>query len=179
MSRIGRLPIQVPAGVKVSVAEGLITVEGPKGKLTQSFAPQITVTENNNVITVERKDDLRETRAYHGLYRSLIKNMVKGVSEGFSKTLIITGVGYKAEVAGKELLLSLGYSTQIQYQIADGLQIKVDGPNKIIVSGIDKQLVGQTCVEIKSLRPVEPYKGKGIKFENEFVRRKVGKSGTK
>ena len=179
MSRIGKLPIQLPAGVKVTTADNIVTVEGPKGKLSQSYAPQITITVNDNMVVVERADELKETRSYHGLCRSLVKNMVIGVSEGYKKTLVITGVGYKAEVQGKILLLNLGYSTQIMYSIADGLTIACDGPNKIIVSGIDKQLVGQTCAEIKSLRPVEPYKGKGIKFENEFVRRKVGKSGTK
>mgnify|MGYP003340211683 CR=1 FL=1 len=179
MSRIGKLPIQIPAGVKIAVADNTVTVEGPKGKLSQIVAPAISVSVKDNEVVLERKDELMETRAYHGLYRSLIKNMVVGVSAGYKKTLVITGVGYKAEVQGKILLLSLGYSTQIMFQIPEGIKITCDGPNKIIVEGIDKQLVGQTCVEIKSLRPVEPYKGKGIKFEDEYVRRKVGKSGTK
>ena len=179
MSRIGKLPIQIPAGVKVAVADNTVTVEGPKGKLSQAVSPLITVEVKDNEVVLTRQNDERESRAFHGLYRSLVKNMVEGVSTGYKKTLVITGVGYKAEVQGKILLLSLGYSTQIMYQIAVDLKITCDGPNKIIVEGIDKQRVGQTCIEIKNLRPVEPYKGKGIKFDGEYVRRKVGKSGTK
>lgn len=179
MSRIGKLPIQIPSGVKVAVADNTVTVEGPKGKLSQTVSPLISVEVKDNAVVLSRQNDERESRAFHGLYRSLVKNMVEGVSKGYKKTLVITGVGYKAEVQGKILLLSLGYSTQIMYQIADGLKISCDGPNKIIVEGIDKQHVGQTCIEIKNLRPVEPYKGKGIKFDGEYVRRKVGKSGTK
>lgn len=179
MSRIGKLPIHLPAGVKVAVADNVVTVEGPKGKLSQAISPLITVEVKDNEVVLQRQNDERECRAFHGLYRSLVKNMVEGVSTGYKKTLVITGVGYKAEVQGKILLLSLGYSTQIMYQIADDLKISCDGPNKIIVEGIDKQHVGQTCIEIKNLRPVEPYKGKGIKFDGEYVRRKVGKSGTK
>ena len=179
MSRIGKLPIQIPSGVKVAVADNTVTVEGPKGKLSQTVSPLITVEVKDNEIVLSRQNDERDSRAFHGLYRSLVKNMVEGVSKGYKKTLVITGVGYKAEVQGKILLLSLGYSTQIMYQIADDLKITCDGPNKIIVEGIDKQRVGQTCIEIKNLRPVEPYKGKGIKFDGEYVRRKVGKSGTK
>ena len=179
MSRIGKLPIQIPAGVKVAVADNTVTVEGPKGKLSQTVSPLITVEVKDNEVVLQRKNDERESRAFHGLYRSLVKNMVEGVSTGYKKTLVITGVGYKAEVQGKILLLNLGYSTPIMYQIADDLKISCDGPTKIIVEGIDKQHVGQTCIEIKNLRPVEPYKGKGIKFDGEYVRRKVGKSGTK
>ena len=179
MSRIGKLPIQIPAGVKVAVADNTVTVEGPKGKLSQTVSPLISVEVKDNAVVLSRQNDERESRAFHGLYRSLVKNMVEGVSKGYKKTLVITGVGYKAEVQGKILLLSLGYSTQIMYRIADDLKITCDGPNKIIVEGIDKQHVGQTCIEIKNLRPVEPYKGKGIKFDGEYVRRKVGKSGTK
>lgn len=179
MSRIGKLPIQLPAGVKVVISDKNITVEGAKGKLSQDYDPKVSITEKENMIYVGRKDDLKQSKAYHGLYRSLIKNMVKGVSEGFSKTLVISGVGYKAEIQDKNLLLSLGFSTPIIYPIVDGLKITCDGPNKIVVSGIDKQQVGQACSEIRSLRPIEPYKGKGIKYDDEFVIRKVGKSGAK
>ncbi|MCL2295181.1 MAG: 50S ribosomal protein L6 [Spirochaetes bacterium] len=179
MSRIGKLPIAVPKDVKVTIDGDNIIVEGKKGKLTRKFRPEVSVTNADNLIHVKANEDTKEARAYHGLYRTLLNNMVKGVSEGFKKTLVITGVGYKAEVVGKSLFLNLGYSTQFEYPILDGLTIATEGPTKLVVSGIDKEVVGQTCAEIRSFRRPEPYKGKGIKYENEVVKRKVGKSGAK
>ena len=179
MSRIGKLPIEIPQGVKLNITDAVITVEGPKGKLTQDYKPEVKIYEKDNYVYVDRKNDLKAARSYHGLYRSLIDNMITGVSKGFSKQLIINGVGYRAEVIGKSLFLNLGYSMQIEYPIIDGLTITCDGPTKISVSGIDKQQVGQTCAEIRSLRPPEPYKGKGIKYADEMIRRKIGKSGVK
>ena len=179
MSRIGKLPITVPQGVKVTINGANITVEGKKGKLEKQFRSEVTVAQENNLIYVKANEDTKEAKAYHGLYRTLLNNMIKGVSEGFKKTLVITGVGYRAEVVGKSLFLSIGYSTQFEYPIVEGLTITTDGPSKLTVSGIDKERVGQTCAEIRSFRKPEPYKGKGIKYENEVVRRKVGKSGAK
>ncbi len=179
MSRIGKLPIEIPKGVKLNITDTEITVEGPKGKLTQDYKPEVKVFEKDNCIYVERKNDMKQARSYHGLYRSLINNMITGVSSGFSRQLVINGVGYRAEVQGKSLFLSLGYSMQIEYPIVDGLNITCEGPTKINVSGIDKQQVGQVCAEIRSLRPPEPYKGKGIKYAEEVIRRKIGKSGAK
>ena len=179
MSRIGKLPIAVPQGVKVTVAGSNITVEGKNGKLERKFRSEVSVSQKENLIYVETNEDTKEARAYHGLYRTLLNNMVKGVSEGFKKVLIINGVGYRAEVAGKSLFLNIGYSTQFEYPILEGLTITAETPNKLIVSGIDKEKVGQACAEIRSFRKPEPYKGKGIRYENEFVRRKVGKSGAK
>ncbi len=179
MSRIGKLPIAVPKGVTVAVDKSAVSVKGPKGELSQDIAPGIKVSVTDDVITVERKNDSKQARSYHGLYRKLISNMVIGVSQGFTRALQINGVGFRAEVKGKTLLLNLGYSNPIEYVINDDLTITTDGPNKVVVSGIDKQKVGQACAEIRSLRPPEPYKGKGVKYEEERIRRKVGKSGAK
>ena len=179
MSRIGKLPITVPKGVKITIDGSNITVEGTKGKLVRSFRSEVSVTQEESMLYVRSNENTKEARAYHGLYRTLLNNMVKGVSEGFKKTLVINGVGYRAEVVGKSLFLSIGYSTQFEYPIVDGLTITTDGPSKITVSGIDKEQVGQTCAEIRSFRKPEPYKGKGIKYENEVIKRKVGKSGAK
>ncbi len=179
MSRIGKLPVTVPQGVKVTINGSEITVEGKKGKLAKTFRPEVSVTQQDNIIYVKANENTKQARAYHGLYRTLLNNMVKGVSEGFKKVLVINGVGYRAEVVGKSLMLNIGYSTQFEYPILEGLTITSDGPNKLIISGIDKEKVGQTCAEIRSFRKPEPYKGKGIKYENEVVRRKVGKSGAK
>jgi large subunit ribosomal protein L6 len=179
MSRIGKLPIEIPQGVKVEVKNNIITVEGPKGKLSQDYTGDIEIkVEGSNAIVI-RKNDLKQSRSFHGLYRSLLSNMITGVSQGFSKTLLVNGVGYRAEVSGKSLLLNLGFSNQIEYPIEEGLTITCEGNNKIIVSGIDKQKVGQASAEIRSLRPPEPYKGKGVKYEGEHIRRKIGKSGVK
>ena len=179
MSRIGKLPVAIPAGVKVSVTDSLITVEGPKGTLTQATRPEVTVEVKDNEVFVTRHDDEMASRSCHGLYRQLIHNMVEGVSKGFSKTLLVNGVGYRAEIKGKVLTLALGYSTIIEYMIPEGITITSDAPGKITVSGIDKAQVGQVSAEIRSLRGPEPYKGKGIKYETENIRRKVGKSGGK
>jgi large subunit ribosomal protein L6 len=178
MSRIGKIPVKVPQGVKVAFADELITVEGPKGKLTQKYHPVITFDVKGGEIAVSRANDEKQTKAFHGLYRNLLNNMVTGVSAGFSKTLIITGVGYRAEVQGKLLFLSLGYSSDIYFGIPDGITITAE-TTKVTVSGIDKQRVGEISAQIRKLRPPEPYKGKGIRYEDEKIRRKVGKSGVK
>ena len=178
MSRIGKLPVAIPAGVKVTVANELITVEGPKGKLTQPTRAEVAIEVKDNEVIVTRHDDEMASRSCHGLYRQLIQNMIIGVSQGFSKVLVINGVGYRAELKDNVLTLSLGYSTIIDYIIPEGITAKVDG-TKVAISGIDKAKVGQVCAEIRSLRAPEPYKGKGIKYETENIRRKVGKSGGK
>ncbi|NCN04687.1 MAG: 50S ribosomal protein L6 [Spirochaetales bacterium] len=179
MSRVGRLPVTIPAGVKVAVADTLLTVEGPKGRLTQDFSPLIIILIEGSLATVSRKDETKAAKSFHGLYRNLLNNMVVGVSQGFTKTLMINGVGYRAELKGKILSLNLGYSNQIEYHIPDGVVIEVEGQNKVLVKGIDKVVVGRIASEIRSIRPPEPYKGKGVRYENEHVRRKVGKSGIK
>ncbi len=179
MSRIGKLPIAVPAGVKVTLADGMVNVEGPKGKLSVPSRPEVSVEVADGHVVVSRKDDSKESKSFHGLYRQLINNMVIGVSTGYTKNLLINGVGYRAEVKGNLLILNLGYSTVIEYVIPADIKITSDAPTKITVSGINKQRVGQVCAEIRSLRAPEPYKGKGIKYETETIRRKVGKSGGK
>jgi large subunit ribosomal protein L6 len=179
MSRIGKIPVKVPSGVKVSFADEVMTVEGPKGKLTQKYHPVISFENRGVEIVVSRANEEKQTKAYHGLYRNLLNNMVTGVTAGFSKTLIITGVGYRAEVQGKLLLMSLGFSNDIYVGIPDGITITAEGGNKLTVSGIDKQRVGELSAQIRKLRPPEPYKGKGIRYDNEKIRRKVGKSGVK
>jgi large subunit ribosomal protein L6 len=177
MSRIGKMPILMPKGVTVSVTDNLITVEGPKGKLVQDYQPSVGISIEDDAVIVTRKNDSKKARGFHGLYRQLVMNMVTGVSTGFTRTLLVSGVGYRAEVKGNILLLNLGFSNQIEFMISDDVQIACEGQNKIIVSGIDKQRVGQTAAEIRSLRPPEPYKGKGVKYENETIKRKIGKSG--
>ena len=179
MSRIGIQPVIVPKGVTVTVNENVLHVKGSKGELTQSFEPLVSIAVNDGEVQVSRTNESKQAKSMHGLYRSLLNNMVAGVSQGFLKTLIINGVGYRAEVNGKILILNLGYSNPIEYEIPDGVQLNVDGNTKVVVSGIDKALVGQVAAEIRKLRPPEPYKGKGIRYDNENVRRKVGKSGVK
>ncbi len=179
MSKVGKLPVAIPAGVTINVADGIITVKGPKGELKQSFHEEIDIKNENGHIILSAKDGSKQTNAYHGLYRSLISNMVKGVTEGFSKTLIITGVGYRAEVKGKDLVMNLGYSSDYIALIPDGLTVVATPDGKLTVSGIDKQLVGEFCSQIRKLRKPEPYKGKGIRYDNEVIRRKVGKTGVK
>ncbi len=179
MSRIGRLPVRIPKGVKVSVQDGRVLLESPKGKVTQEYSPEVSVKVEGDSVVVARADDTREAKSMHGLYRNLLKNALIGLSDGFAKTLLISGVGYKAELKGKSLVLSLGYSTPIEYPIPQGVTMEVDQNTRITVKGSDRQQVGQICSEIRAFRPVEPYKGKGIKYENEYVRRKVGKSGIK
>ena len=179
MSRIGRLPVKIPKGVKVSVQPGSVLLESSKGKVTQTYDPEVAVKVEGDSVVVTRIDDTRKSKSLHGLYRNLLKNTLIGLSDGFAKVLVITGVGYKAEVKGKSLVLNLGYSTPIEYPIPAGIDMTVDQNVKITVKGTNRQQVGQICSEIRSFRVVEPYKGKGIKYENEYVRRKVGKSGIK
>ena len=179
MSRIGKLPVAIPAGVKVTVANNLITVEGPKGKLTQDFCDLVSIEVKDNEAVVTRANDTKPARSAHGLYRNLLNNMVTGVSNGFSKSLVINGVGYRAEVQGDKLILNLGYSNDFIASIPANLTVAVEGQNKISISGIDKQAVGEYAAGIRKLRGPEPYKGKGIRYETEVIKRKVGKSGVK
>ena len=178
MSRIGKIPVKIPGGVKVSFANDLITVEGPKGKLTQKYNTNILFEDKGSEIIVSRPNEEKQNKAFHGLYRNLLNNMVTGVTEGFTKTLIVTGVGYRAEVQGKILVLSLGFSNDIYMGIPDGLSVSSES-GRIVISGIDKQRVGELASQIRKLRPPEPYKGKGIRYEDEQIRRKVGKSGVR
>jgi large subunit ribosomal protein L6 len=179
MSRIGKIPVKVPRGVKVSFQDEVITVEGPKGTLSQKYHPVITFEPAGDEIVVGRVNEEKQTRAYHGLYRNLLNNMVVGVSAGFSRTLVVTGVGYRAEVQGKLLAMNLGYSNEIFVGIPDGLSVTSEPNGKVVISGIDKQRVGEFASQIRKLRLPEPYKGKGIRYEDEQIRRKVGKSGVK
>ena len=176
MSRIGKLPVTIPTGVTVVVKENVISVKGPKGELFQKFQPEVNFDIKDVEVIINRKDDSKRAKSMHGLYRSLLDNMVTGVTKGFQKTLLINGVGYRAEIKGDTLLMNLGYSTAIEYIVPKDVIIATEGNNKVVVSGIDKAKVGQAAVEIRSLRPPEPYKGKGIKYENEIIRRKDGKS---
>ena len=179
MSKVGKLPVAIPAGVTVNVANGLISVKGPKGELKQSFHDEIEIKVEGTEVVLTTKNNAKQTNAYHGLYRSLINNMVKGVTDGFTKTLVITGVGYRAEVKGKELVMNLGYSSDYIAIIPDGLTVVATPDGKLTVTGIDKQLVGEFCSQVRKLRKPEPYKGKGIRYETEVIRRKVGKTGVK
>ena len=179
MSRIGRMPVAIPAGVTVTVAEGNeVTVKGPKGTLVRVLPVEMEIKEEDGHVVVSRPNDLKKMKALHGLTRTLIHNMVVGVSEGYTKTLEVNGVGYRAAKAGKKLTLTLGYSHPVEMEDPEGLETKVDG-NKIIVSGISKEKVGQSAAEIREMRKPEPYKGKGIKYADEVIRRKVGKTGKK
>ena len=179
MSRIGRAPIVLPAGVEVKVDGQHVTVKGPKGELSMNAAPSIKVEVSEGVVHVSRPDDAKENRSLHGLTRSLVHNMVIGVSEGFKKTLEVNGVGYRAAKEGKNLVLNIGYSHQVIIPETEDIQIEVPGPNQIVIKGIDKQKVGQFAAEVRAKRPPEPYKGKGIKYDYEVVRRKEGKTGAK
>ena len=180
MSRIGKMPIDIPAGVNVDItAENVVTVKGAKGSLTQAIDKQIKVEIIDNQIVVTRPNDDKFVRALHGLSRSLLANMVTGVTQGFSKELEINGVGYRAAKQGKTLVMNLGYSHQVEMDEIDGITIDVPNQNKIIISGIDKQKVGQFAANVREKRPPEPYKGKGIKYVDEFIRRKEGKTGGK
>lgn len=180
MSRIGRLPIAIPAGVEVKLEEGnVITVKGPKGTLTRKLVEDLTIAIENNEIIVTRPSDLKRYKSLHGLTRTLIYNMVVGVTQGYTKELEINGVGYRASKSGNKLNLTLGYSHPVEMEDPEGVTSTVEGSNKIIVSGIDKEKVGQFAAEIRAKRPPEPYKGKGIKYTTEHIRRKVGKTGKK
>jgi large subunit ribosomal protein L6 len=175
MSRIGRKPIEVPSGVIVSIDPGRVTVSGPKGELRQDVPQRMQVAQEEGTVTVTRPTERGEDRALHGLTRTLIANMVEGVTTGFEKRLEIQGVGYRAALAGSDLELQVGYSHSVKIKPRDGISFEVPIPTQVIVRGIDKQVVGQTAAEIRKVRPPEPYKGKGIRYEGEFVRRKVGK----
>ncbi len=179
MSRIGRKPIPVPAGVKVRIAEGVVTAEGPKGRVSQALVAGIGVEANDNQLQVTRADDQRQTRARHGLMRALLANAVVGVSQGFSKTLDVVGVGYRAEVKGRQLHLALGYSHPVVFAIPAGVEVVVEKNTRIVVSGADRQQVGQVASEVRGLRPPDPYKGKGVRYSDERLRLKVGKAGSK
>ena len=179
MSRIGKMPIAIPSGITVSVAENnKVTVKGPKGELSRVLPSQMTIKQEDGNITVERPNDEKENRALHGLTRTLINNMIVGVSDGYSKTLEINGVGYRAAKQGKTLTLNLGYSHPVVMEDPEGIETKVED-NKIVVSGIDKEKVGQYAAVIRDKKRPEPYKGKGIKYSDEVIRRKVGKTGKK
>ena len=179
MSRIGRMPVVIPAGVTVAVAEGNeVTVKGPKGTLVRTLPVEMEIKVEDGHVVVTRPNDLKKMKSLHGLTRTLIHNMVIGVSEGYTKTLEVNGVGYRAAKAGKKLTLTLGYSHPVEMEDPEGIETKVDG-NKIIVSGISKEKVGQYAAEIREKRKPEPYKGKGIKYADEVIRRKVGKTGKK
>ena len=177
MSRIGKLPVAIPDKVTVEVAESIVRVKGPKGELSQHILPVVGVKIDGGQVIVDRKGDAKEHRSAHGLTRTLVSNMIEGVSKGFRKSLEIQGVGYRASKSGNGLNLTLGYSHPVSVAAPDGISFLVEGTNKIHVEGIDKQRVGQVAAEIRDLRPPEPYKGKGIRYEGEVVRKKLGKAG--
>jgi len=179
MSRIGKLPIEVTKGVKLDYNDSVLTVQGPNGKLTRQIMSCVTLDITDTSVTVIRNDDTNTTRAAHGLTRTLINNMVVGVTKGFQTNLEINGVGYRAEVKGSELVMSLGYSHPVNFHIPDGITIEVEKMTKMSVKGFDKELVGQTAAKIRSFRPPEPYKGKGVKYADETILRKAGKTGKK
>ena len=179
MSKVGKLPVAIPAGVTVTVANNVVTVKGPKGELKQDFSSDVKVAVKDNEVVVSLENTTKQANAFHGLYRNLINNMVVGVTTGFTKTLVITGVGYRAEIQGKILMLNLGFSNDIFVTIPEGLTVTADAQGKVTISGISKQLVGEFSAQIRKLRMPEPYKGKGIRYENEVIRRKVGKTGVK
>jgi large subunit ribosomal protein L6 len=177
MSRIGRKPINIPAGVEVKLNGSEVTVKGPKGTLTQSFSPKMTIAQEGAELIVTRPDDQKENRSLHGLTRTLVHNMVVGVTEGFSKTLEVQGVGYRVQKQGKDLVMNLGFSHQVVVSENEDIKIEAPNANTIIISGIDKQKVGQFAAEVREKRPPEPYKGKGIRYQGEYVRHKEGKAG--
>jgi large subunit ribosomal protein L6 len=176
MSRIGKKPVLVPGGVRIVQDQATLKIEGPKGKLSMDVPPEIEVALDEKSVTINRISESRKARSYHGLVRTLVDNMVTGVSKGFEKGLELSGVGYRAEASNDRLRLVIGYSSPVEYVIPKGIAVKVDKQVNIVVSGIDKQLVGRVAAEIRALKKPEPYKGKGIKYAGEFVRRKVGKS---
>lgn len=176
MSRIGKYPIEIPQGVNINYNTALIEIQGPKGKLTLNLTPEISLEKKDNIINVKRVDDSKGAKAKHGLFRVLIDNMVLGVTKGFSKKLEIIGTGYKAAIDQKKLILNLGYSHPIEFMIPDGIKIAVENNTNLTIEGIDKQLVGEVAATIRKMRPPEPYKGKGIKYIDEVIRRKAGKA---
>ena len=176
MSRIGKKPITVPAGVEMTVDGTTVTVKGPKGELTRDFSELMTIKQDGDTITVERPDDTRESKSLHGLTRSLLNNMVVGVSTGFSKKLVMVGVGYRAALKGKDLEMQLGYSHPVNVECPEGITFEVPTPTEIVISGCSKEQVGQVAADVRKWRKPEPYKGKGIRYENEVIRRKLGKA---
>ncbi len=180
MSRVGRLPVVIPNGVTVTVTpDNVVTVKGPKGQLVKGMSTKINIAVENNTVVVTRNSDVKEERALHGLTRALINNMVTGVSQGYQKTLELVGVGYRAALQGKKLVLNLGFSHPVEIEAVNGIEFELPAPTKIIVKGIDKELVGDVAADIRVWRKPEPYKGKGIKYDNEVIRRKEGKTGKK
>lgn len=179
MSRIGKLPIEIPKGVKINFVDSVLTVQGPNGNLCRQIMPCVALNINETSLEVTRNDETSSSRAAHGLTRTLINNMVTGVTKGFQTDLEINGVGYRAEVKGKELVLSLGFSHPVNFPIPEGIVIEVEKMTKLSVKGFDKEMVGQTAAKIRSFRGPEPYKGKGIKYANETILRKAGKTGKK
>ena len=180
MSRVGRLPIAIPAGVTVTVTEdNVVTVKGPKGQLVKAMDKDMNIAVEDNQVVVTRPSDVKEHRALHGLTRALINNMIIGVEKGYQKTLELIGVGYRAQLQGKKLVMNLGYSHPVEIEAVDGIEFKLDGTTKVIVQGIDKEKVGAVAADIRSWRKPEPYKGKGIKYSDEVIRRKEGKTGKK
>ena len=179
MSRVGNQPVVVPVGVHVSVSDDVLVVKGSKGELRQKFRSEVSFEIGDKEIRVQRTEESKLAKSLHGLYARLLTNMVVGVSQGFQKVLEINGVGYRAESKGRNLVFSLGYSTQIEYAAPDGIDLAVEGNTKVLVSGLDKAVVGKVASEIRGLRPPEPYKGKGVKYATETIRRKAGKSGKK
>lgn len=179
MSRIGRKPISLPPGVEISVAANIITVKGPKGVLSQALPDDITIEQQENELMVKRPSDIKRHRAMHGLTRALVANMVVGVTSGFEKKLEMVGVGYRAQMQGNKLVINIGFSHPVEVAPPEGIEFEVPAVTKITVKGIDKQLVGNTAADIRAIRKPEPYKGKGMRYENEVVRRKAGKTGAK
>ncbi|MDP2624605.1 MAG: 50S ribosomal protein L6 [Candidatus Peregrinibacteria bacterium] len=181
MSRIGKNPITIPSGVTVTFDNGVVTVKGSKGELTYAPNPSMKITMDDTLVTIKRSDDSKESKSLHGLTRSLIQNMVTGVTEGFTKRLEVNGVGYRFQIQGKKIVLSLGYSHPIEYTPNEGVQVAAhdEKKNMIVISGIDKQKVGQAAAEIRAFRKPEPYKGKGIKYDDEIIQRKAGKTAAK
>ena len=180
MSRVGKLPIAIPSGVTVTVAsDNVVTVKGPKGQLVKAMSTEVNITVENNAVIVTRDNDQKQTRALHGLTRALINNMVIGVNEGYAKTLELVGVGYRAQLQGKKLVMNLGYSHPVEIESVEGITFETPAATKVIVRGIDKELVGAVAADIRTWRKPEPYKGKGIKYDNEVIRRKEGKTGKK
>jgi large subunit ribosomal protein L6 len=177
VSRIGRMPISVPDKVSVAIDQGVVQVKGPKGELTHQVPDGVTVVQQDGHLVVERESEIKRHKALHGLTRTLVSNMVVGVSQGFTKTLDISGVGYRATLSGQRLSLALGYSHPVDVVPPNGITFSVEGQTRITVNGIDKQVVGETAAQIRRLRPPEPYKGKGIRYSNEVIRRKAGKAG--
>ncbi|MBL4936132.1 50S ribosomal protein L6 [Clostridium sp. YIM B02515] len=180
MSRIGKLPVAIPNGVTVTVAsDNVVTVKGPKGQLVKEMSKKVNIAVEDNAVVVTRNNDEKEQRALHGLTRALINNMVTGVSQGYQKTLELVGVGYRATLQGKKLVMSLGYSHPVEIEAVAGIDFETPAPTRVVVKGIDKELVGAVAADIRTWRKPEPYKGKGIKYDNEVIRRKEGKTGKK